>query len=172
MQYFPLYFISPPSLDSLTCHFVSLNWNRVRKTKLIQRKKLNGSQVIFWKLKKRNDSSVWRFLCFGVAAVCLFLILKIRLWLHVGMRLCITPLPVLPYCLYLLIYEPISSTSLFSITVWKVSFILVSLGQEQYSLIQYFSHGRCTLSVDYTKRQCSVNTQILQASLFELPFFF
>lgn len=58
--------------------------------------------------------------------MCLFLILKIRLWLCVGAGVCITLLSFL--------------------TVWKVSFIFVSLGQEQ-----YFSGSGCTLNVDYTK---------------------
>lgn len=50
----------------------------------------------------------------------------------------------------------------------SVSFILVSLGPEQY----FISRDRCTFSVDYTKEQCFVNTQVLQVSLFGLPFFF
>lgn len=78
--------------------------------------------------------------------MCLFLILKIRLWFCVGVGVCITLLSFLSNYFYLLIYKPISPTSLFSLTVWEVSFIFVSLGQEQ-----YFSGSGYTLNVDYTK---------------------
>lgn len=146
-------------------------WDEARKTQLLQREKRSGRESLS-ETKKLNASLVQTFLYFRVLAACLFLILKIRLGCGcVCVFVCMCIIYQHSVVLFLHAYLQVCLLCLFSLRVEKMSFILVSLVQEQYSLTQYFSHGRCTLNVYYTKGLCQVNTQILQASLFGLPVF-